>query len=121
MHSAHVPQANLNSPKIRGVGFMMGFLIVFRGELKTDSTKTLYTLLRLGYFVSLPYKFSIQMPCVEHGLGCLSRWPSHFTKDWLNGVIGVYVLTVVILGLDDNWLENPAVRKVGVIFIEVNS
>ena len=21
----------------------------------------------------------------RHGLGCLSRWPSHFTKDWLNG------------------------------------
>ena len=68
MHIAHVPQANLNSPKIWGVGFMMGFLIVFRGELKKDSTKTLYTLLRLGYFVSLPYKFSIQMPCVEQAL-----------------------------------------------------
>ena len=21
----------------------------------------------------------------NHRLGCLSRWPSHFTKDWLNG------------------------------------
>ena len=24
-------------------------------------------------------------PTVTNGLGCLSRWPSHFTKEWLNG------------------------------------
>ena len=37
------------------------------------------------------------------GLGCLSRWPSHFTKDWLNG-------------FSASWESNICGRKVSTCF-----
>ena len=46
-------------------------------------------------------------PIVTNGLGCLSRWPSHFTKEWLNGFSASWESISLWKKVTLPWESNP--------------